>query len=193
VCGSPAFHDGRELTGTPGPESELGATRCVGGATGRRGWRSSDVVAESGCGGWRSAGRISGGGGDAEWDRRWRVGGGGFRVGLRDGARGWGACGVGRCVGAAVGIGAAGASVRFVSGSAAFVGVLVVGHRWAPCRIRVVVGTRSSPNFQSTILERCPSRACRESLAGYRSARAAVPGMPRLVIAVGRAPSWRAA
>ena len=46
VCGSPAFHDGRELTGTPGPESELGATRCVGGATGRRGWRSSDVVAD---------------------------------------------------------------------------------------------------------------------------------------------------
>src|SRR5258705_7105028 len=61
ACGSPAFHDGRELTGAPGPESELGATRCVGGATGRRGWRSSDVVAESGCGGWRSAGRISGG------------------------------------------------------------------------------------------------------------------------------------
>src|SRR6478609_12342 len=143
ACGSPAFHDGRELTGTPGPESELGATRCVGGAAGRRGWRSSDVVAESGCGGCRSAGRISGGGGDAEWDRRWRVGGGGFRVGLRDGARGWGACGVGRCVGAAFGFGAAGASVRFVSGSAAFVGVLVVGHRWAPCRIRVVVGTRS--------------------------------------------------
>src|SRR6478736_4875457 len=116
ACGSPAFHDGRALTGIPGPGSELGATRCVGGATGRRGRRSSDVVAESGCGGWRSAGRISGGGGDAEWDRRWRVGGGGFRVGLRDGARGWGACGVGRCVGAAVGIGAAGASVRFVSG-----------------------------------------------------------------------------
>ena len=37
--------------GIPGPGSELGATRCVGGATGRRGWRSSDVVAESGCGG----------------------------------------------------------------------------------------------------------------------------------------------
>src|SRR6476620_1126713 len=76
---------------------------------------------------------------------------------------------------------------RHLSGS-----VVVSRHR-RPRGVRVLVGTRSSPNFQSTILERCPSRACRESLAGYRSALAAVPGMPRLVIAVGRAPSWRAA